>query len=238
MRVYYINKKYKSLFTTFVLILIIYFTYFAEWTSKTIILKDECKCGKDVHIKKIGNKNYMINYNDKKYNLHSLPVLACNLYHSLKRGPHQKVVAYSLYGKDKRYYEMVSNILLDIEHYYPDYVMRLYHDSTVDNSFKCDLQCKHSHVDFCDVDKFPNSLDDMNKTITYKYVHSSIWRFIALGDSFVDLFLSRDTDSEIIQREYDSVQEWLNSDNVGHIMRGKFSTNSIKAQAISNETKK
>lgn len=47
-----------------------------------------------------------------------------------------------------------------------------------------------------------------------------IWRFFPMGDYFVDLFSSRDSDSRILQREIDSVAVWLNSEKAGHIMRG------------------
>ena len=50
-----------------------------------------------------------------------------------------------------------------------------------------------------------------------------MWRWFPIGDSFVDVFSSRDTDSYIIQREIDSVNAWLESDKVGHIMRGSLS---------------
>ncbi|RXG57148.1 hypothetical protein Avbf_18201, partial [Armadillidium vulgare] len=47
-----------------------------------------------------------------------------------------------------------------------------------------------------------------------------MWRFAPLGDDQVDVFLSRDLDSEILRREYDAVSEWLNSTNKSlHIMR-------------------
>ena len=40
-----------------------------------------------------------------------------------------------------------------------------------------------------------------------------------MADDFVDVFSSRDSDSNIIQREKDSVGEWLKSNNLFHIMR-------------------
>ena len=52
------------------------------------------------------------------------------------------------------------------------------------------------------------------------YMHESMWRFLSIGDSFVDVFMSRDTDSYLIDREVDSVKIWDNSNTIGHIMRG------------------
>ena len=45
------------------------------------------------------------------------------------------------------------------------------------------------------------------------------WRFLPLLDDMVDMFMSRDADSLILQREVDAVQEWLSSDKAFHIMR-------------------
>ena len=47
-----------------------------------------------------------------------------------------------------------------------------------------------------------------------------MWRFLPAGDSFVDLFMSRDTDSLIHERERDAVNQWLESDKAAHMMRG------------------
>lgn len=51
------------------------------------------------------------------------------------------------------------------------------------------------------------------------YISATIWRFLPIGDSFVDVFASRDADSLILQREVDSVNAWLASNKSGHIMR-------------------
>jgi hypothetical protein len=48
------------------------------------------------------------------------------------------------------------------------------------------------------------------------------WRYLPLGDSFVDFLSSRDIDSLLIQREIDSVNVWLESNTVFHAMRGNF----------------
>lgn len=46
-----------------------------------------------------------------------------------------------------------------------------------------------------------------------------MWRFFPLADPFIDVFVSRDTDSYILQREVDAVKIWLASDKLVHIMR-------------------
>ena len=58
-----------------------------------------------------------------------------------------------------------------------------------------------------------------NKTLNFDYINFATWRWMPLFESFVDVFASRDADSYIIQRELDSVNVWLKSDKIGHIMR-------------------
>ena len=108
--------------------------------------------------------------------------------------------------------------------------MRVYHDSSIDNKIKCELEClrdKNNNyldiVDFCNVEEIPRYKKKFNETamiFNKKYLQGMFWRFLPISDLFVDIFQSRDSDSIILQREIDSVNVWLNSNNVGHIMRG------------------
>lgn len=54
-----------------------------------------------------------------------------------------------------------------------------------------------------------------------------MWRWIPIGDDFVDYFASRDTDSELIQRERDSVNVWFKEKRPFHIMRDHFAHNTF-----------
>ena len=45
------------------------------------------------------------------------------------------------------------------------------------------------------------------------------WRFLPLLDQSVDRVMSRDSDSPILPREVDAVNEWLQSDKIFHAMR-------------------
>lgn len=80
------------------------------------------------------------------------------------------------------------------------------------------------NVDFCNVKYVPsfNSNFKAENSWDASYIHASMWRFLALGDAFVDIFMSRDSDSNILQREVDSVNVWLKSSKVGHMMRGNI----------------
>lgn len=51
------------------------------------------------------------------------------------------------------------------------------------------------------------------------FVKPMMWRFEAIDDPEVEIMMSRDTDTRILPREVLAVNEWLNSDNLFHIMR-------------------
>ena len=114
---------------------------------------------------------------------------------------------------------------------YPGWIMRVYHDDTISPEVKCKMEClndekntKHliDNVEFCSINRIPKK-GQLSKHWNANYMHAMKWRWLPIGDSFVDVFASRDTDSFIIQREVDSVNEWLTASNKsGHIMRGKF----------------
>jgi hypothetical protein len=109
--------------------------------------------------------------------------------------------------------------------------MRIYYDESIDKSIICEIECQknekeayYDNVDFCDINNielkvnYSKLVGDL--TLNGSYIHAAIWRWFPIGDSFVEVFSSRDTDSFLIQREIDSVNVWLKSDKVGHIMRG------------------
>ena len=76
------------------------------------------------------------------------------------------------------------------------------------------------NTDFCHINKLPIK-GSFNKTWQANYMHKMAWRWFPIGDDFVNIFLSRDSDSPIIQREIDAVDAWLKTDMAAHIMRGK-----------------
>lgn len=167
---------------------------------------------------------------DEAEMLQSLLWGTCDIYNVLRRGKHQRVVSYSIYGSDPIYLRIIEENLANIRTYYPGFSARFYYDNSVNESMRCHLECTYpSLVDFCNTNRFASSdimsqldLDEANFAfIDLSYMHKMMWRFLPLGDSFVDVVLSRDTDSFVTQREADAVNEWLaSSSNVAHIMRG------------------
>ena len=111
--------------------------------------------------------------------------------------------------------------------FYNDWTIRIYHDDTIDESIICEIECMknsqtnefYNNVDFCNVKQIPKSPLDM---LDLSYLLPMTWRWLPIGDQFVDLFMSRDTDSCIFEREVAAVKEWLNSTTLFHIMKGSF----------------
>lgn len=150
----------------------------------------------------------------------------CDPYKVLRRGLGQKVIAFSLYGRDKAYYNKLTEIARQIRQLYgPEWFMRVYYDSSIDRSIICQLECETAVldiVDFCSIENLFMSFDHYvrNESFSVSYAHGMSWRWLPIGDSYVDAFSSRDSDSHILQREVDSVMYWLESKKAGHVMRG------------------
>lgn len=193
-------------------------------------LNSQCFCRPNISIEK--NSEYFEIFKNQKYS-YSIPVskftslqLNCNLYNSINRGPGTRVISFSLYGKNSFYSNLLKKLVKQIKEKYPTWLMRVYHDDSIDNRIKCEMECLWSQkennfydiVDFCNVKQIADGLDH----IDLSFMHAMSWRWLPLGDHFVDFLSSRDTDSEIFEREIDSVNVWLNSNTVFHVMRGKL----------------
>ena len=116
----------------------------------------------------------------------------------------KNIIAYSLWGDDPMYWVgALKNIELS-KIYYPGWICRFY----IDKNSKTELieTIKGDNVEVILVD----SKDSF---------HGMFWRFWASEDLDVDIFLSRDCDSRISEREVNAVNEWLESDKDFHIMR-------------------
>lgn len=116
----------------------------------------------------------------------------------------KNVVAYSLWGSGDMYWSgALKNIEL-VKKFYPGFISRFY----IDNNCKKELidTIKGDNVEIVLVDS-KGSFDGM------------FWRFWVAEDPDVDIFMSRDCDSRISEREVAAVNEWLKSDKDFHIMR-------------------
>ena len=218
----------------------------------SIIIKSRsnCECRKDQNVVIHKYKDHsVIHYSNNAtgkltylYNISNKDlfdsVFTCDLYNSLRRGKSQKVISYSLYNKyNAFYYEKIKVNTIQMKIIYPGWKMRVYHDNTIDSSIVCEIECQKDEsgayldvADFCNINNIElkvEFLDELSSKsiLNGSYIHAMVWRWFPLGDNFVDVFSSRDTDSYLLQREADSVNVWLESNKVGHIMRGKIHVN-------------
>ncbi len=200
-----------------------------EFNSDEIFTSD-CACRNESKIKLSKFSSFYLAYTESNKILLNITknefdnlIFTCGFYKSLLRGPRQKVISYSLYGKNNLYYDQLKKLSHLIKSKYPDWLMRIYHDDSIDSSIICELDCleDNNNVDFCDVNNLPIK-NSMLSAWSLSYLHAMAWRWLPIGDSFVDIFSSRDLDSLITQREIDSVNVWLESDKTAHIMRGKI----------------
>jgi hypothetical protein len=199
------------------------------------ILKSSCSCKQEtveieiekdfynINVLDTNGKKTLFKHDRKSFELENIK---CDLYNVLRRGPQQKVVGLSLYGNDQFYYKELKYVIKLIAKYYPDWIARIHYDNTVNASLLCEIECLkndktnefYDNIDFCSITEIPTGLQE-GKIWNGNHVHAMKWRWFPIGDPYVDIFMSRDTDSWITQREYDSVDVWLRANTLFHVMR-------------------
>lgn len=116
----------------------------------------------------------------------------------------KNVIAYSLWGEHPMYWVGAKRNIEGAKKYFPDFICRFYID-------------KNSRPDLI------QSLNSDNVEIVLvepkDSFHGMFWRFWAVEDPEVDIFLSRDCDSRFSDREVSAINEWISSDKDFHIMR-------------------
>ena len=219
------------IFWTYLLLALFGYCLFYEITkfkgNFKIELKSICECKKEnyIEINELNAVSYSVNIADtnRSYVLNkkefNASIFQCDLYNVFKRGKNQKIISYSLFGHNERYYSLIKQLSKLIKQMYPDWIIRIYYDDSIDRKIVCQMECETENMDFCDINRLPMS-SSFSSTWNASYIYPSIWRYLVVSDSFVDVFMSRDLDSLIYQRELDSVNVWLNKTvKSGHIMR-------------------
>lgn len=117
----------------------------------------------------------------------------------------KKVISFSLWGDNYRYTGGALQNADLAKIIFPDWVCRFYVGRTTPSEL-VDLLRTYNNVEIIEVDK-PCDWTGM------------FWRFLAAGDPTVDIMLSRDTDSRLSYREKFAIEEWIESDNLFHIIR-------------------
>ena len=110
-------------------------------------------------------------------------IFTCGMFNSLRRGPNQRVISYTLYGTDRNYYNYVRDLIMVIREKYPDWIVRIHYDSSIYQEFICEIECMtyvdavvggevfFDIVDFCDIERLPY---DTTKTYNASYMHGML----------------------------------------------------------------
>ena len=122
----------------------------------------------------------------------------------------KNIISYSLWGEKEMYwFGALRNIEL-ADKYFPGWICRFY----IDKNSKKEL------IDTIIGDNVEVILvDSVEATDNSYFNHGMFWRFSASEDPEVNIFLSRDCDSRLSEREVSAINEWLESDKDFHIMR-------------------
>ncbi|XP_047736509.1 uncharacterized protein LOC108679728 isoform X2 [Hyalella azteca] len=128
-------------------------------------------------------------------------------------GPKQKVITYCLFGNYATYASGFPEILQAITNFYPGWLVRLYTEPSKYVTELAPLMQQHPNLYVCDVSNLPGNIADLRGP------DPRLWRVAVLGDETVDVFLSRDIDAVILDREVAAVHEFLKSGKTLHTMR-------------------
>ena len=117
----------------------------------------------------------------------------------------KKLITFSLWGNDPKYcLGAVENAKL-AQKIYPDWTCRFYLGQSVPTEV------------------FNSLLEEPNAEVRHKLVpgdwRGMFWRFEPASEDDVDVFISRDCDSRLGEREAAAVQEWMASPRLIHAMR-------------------
>lgn len=127
----------------------------------------------------------------------------------------KKVISYSLWLQDFKldpknpkqnknmYIQGVYKNLELKKKIYTDWIFRFYVNNTVPQEIKNKII------------KMGGEIVDMSES----KIPGMYWRFLAIEDPTVDLFIVRDVDSRISEREELAVNDWIKSDKVMHVLR-------------------
>ncbi len=111
--------------------------------------------------------------------------------------------------------------------------MRVYHNLDTDSEehqLLCNAYCDYSWMDLCDINIMWKTLSKREKDWTkpdwrpvtgeqISNMNRMMWRLIPMLDPLVDIFISRDMDSNINDRELAALQQWFESKFTFSVMR-------------------
>jgi hypothetical protein len=116
-----------------------------------------------------------------------------------------KIIAISVWGNNPRYsIGAIRNCELAALHF-PDWVVRIYYDDTV-NAEHIDLLKAKNNVELVDCTNL-------------RHIAPCFWRFLAAFESEDNIIISRDSDSRLSERERNCIDEWLGSEKKYSVIR-------------------
>lgn len=118
----------------------------------------------------------------------------------------RNVIAFSLFGDDRRYLTGAMNNAIVVRYLYPGWTPRFYVDDSVPGAF-----CKQLGAQGAQVLKLAGDWPADR--------YGLFWRFLVEDDKDVDFFLVRDADSVCNIKERAAVEDWLKSGKAFHLMR-------------------
>lgn len=126
----------------------------------------------------------------------------------------KKIFVFALWGDSSTYWIGSKKNIDLIRKYYPGWICRFYIDEN------CDVNLIDS-IQGDNVEKILMSTPGhIYSPENYRFDHPGLfWRFIPLGESDVEIVISRDSDSRISEREFSAIDQWLKSKKDFHIMR-------------------
>jgi len=120
-----------------------------------------------------------------------------------------KVISFSVWGNADKYLNgCIENIKL-VDKIYPGWIPRFYCDSEINKNFINNI--KRLGAEVVIKNTFKNNWEGL------------FWRFLPASEA--DVFISRDIDSRLNEREKAAVDEWLSSDKDIHCMRDHIEHN-------------
>lgn len=117
----------------------------------------------------------------------------------------RNIIAFSVWGKDKRYLEGALTNAIVARHLYPGWTPRFYTDSQTPKPLRDLLEQAGAQVVL--MDRLPAAR------------YGLFWRFLVEDDPAVDIYIVRDADSILNVQERWAVSDWLKSGKAFHVMR-------------------
>ena len=153
-----------------------------------------------------------------------------------RRGPHQKIIALSIYGTtskfsnnplfswEKSILPFLEPLVHEVKLLLPAWIIRIYIDFAGSTKSQRDVLYSYSNIDICDISNIP-----VFGSSLFTYLPGKMWRFLPVFDPYVDYVLSRDLDSPMMHRETEALDIWLSDaekNNFFYIARDHFQHNS------------